>query len=53
MNPLTLEWVEKNVLKGYAVNFRYPGQTADRLDARSAVKSAEIVRIYARNKLEL
>jgi HEPN domain-containing protein len=41
--------MDLNVLEGYAVNFRYPGQSADKLDA----KSAEIVRICVRSKLEL
>ena len=31
MNPLALEWVEKT--EGFAVQFRYPGQSVDKLEA--------------------
>jgi HEPN domain-containing protein len=33
-----------NVLDGYAVQFRYPGSTATRIEAKSAYASAGIVR---------
>jgi len=40
-------------LDGYAVRYRYPGQSADRSDARAALKSAQIIRGVIRNKLGL
>ena len=41
------------VLEGYAVRFRYPGQSADKFDAKSAFKSAQIARAFVREKLGL
>jgi len=41
------------VLEGYAVRFRYPGQSADKFDAKSAFKSAQIARTFVREKLGL
>ena len=44
---------ELNILEGYAVQFRYPGQSADKLEAQSAVKAAKVVRNFFRLKLGL
>ena len=41
------------VLEGYEVRFRYPGQSADKFDAKSAFKSAQIARAFVREKLGL
>src|SRR5437016_2415683 len=41
------------LLDGYAVRYRYPGDSADRNDARLAVKTAGNVRIFVRSKLGL
>ncbi len=51
MNPLMLEWVEK--AEGFAVQFRYPGQSADKLDAKSALNAARVVRTLFRARLGL
>lgn len=40
-------------LEGYAVRFRYPGQKADRLEAKNAIHSAEIIRQFIRTQLDL
>jgi HEPN domain-containing protein len=42
-----------NVMEGYAVQFRYPGLSADKVEAKSALFSAENVRSFARNRLGL
>jgi len=42
---------ELNEMEGYAVQYRYPGQTADLLDARSALSAAKTVRIFVKAKL--
>jgi hypothetical protein len=42
-----------NILEGYAVQFRYPGQSADQLEAKSALKAAKVVRAFFRNRLGL
>lgn len=42
-----------NILEGYAVQFRYPGQSADKLEAKTALKAAKIVRGFFRLKLGL
>jgi HEPN domain-containing protein len=42
-----------NILEGYAVQFRYPGQSANKLDAQAALKAAKIVRTFFRYKLGL
>lgn len=39
------------IMEGYAVQFRYPGQTAEKEDARSALKAAENVTRVVRMKL--
>jgi HEPN domain-containing protein len=41
-----------NVLEGYAVQFRYPGQSASVLEAKAAFKAAESVRAFVRHKLD-
>ena len=40
-------------LDGYAVRYRYPGQSADRSEAKAALKSAQIIRGFIRNKIGL
>ncbi len=40
-----------NMLEGYAVQFRYPGQSASRTEAKDAVKAAGTIRSFVRNKL--
>lgn len=40
-------------LEGYAVMFRYPGQSADRTEAKAAFKVAEMVRSFVRVRLKL
>ena len=40
-------------LEGYAVMFRYPGQSADRTEAKAALKSAEVVQVFVKAKLGL
>ena len=42
-----------NILEGYAVQFRYPGQSADKLDAKATLKAAKVVRANFRNRLGL
>jgi HEPN domain-containing protein len=42
-----------NVLESYAVQFRYPGLTADKVEAKTALSAAEQVRMFVRNKLGL
>lgn len=42
-----------NVLEGYAVQYRYPGQAAEKLDARAALLAARRVRGFIRTKLGL
>ena len=42
-----------NELEGYAVQFRYPGQSADKSEARFAFKNAAIIRDFIRNRLNL
>jgi HEPN domain-containing protein len=41
------------ILDGYAVKFRYPGQSATRIEAKAAFKAAKLVRVFVRNKLLL
>lgn len=40
-------------LDHYAVRFRYPGERADRIEARLALRSADVVRQFARSRLGL
>jgi HEPN domain-containing protein len=42
-----------NILEGSAVQFRYPGQSADKLDAKSALNAARVVRTLFRTRLGL
>jgi HEPN domain-containing protein len=42
-----------NILEGFAILFRYPGQSASKLEAKSALKAAEIIRLFIRNYLEI
>ena len=42
-----------NIMEGYAVQFRYPGQSADKLEAKTALKAARVVRAFLRIKLGL
>lgn len=42
-----------NVLENYAVQFRYPGQSAEKLDAKEAIRAAKAVRAFIRKKLGL
>lgn len=54
LNPaIVLLEVDLKSLNAYAVQFRYPGQNADRSDAREAVKSASRVRAHLRMLLNL
>jgi len=39
------------ILEGYAVKFRYPGQSADKPEAKVAYKAAQAVRSFIRSKL--
>ena len=41
------------VLDRYAVRYRYPGESADKAEARLAVKTIEAVRAFVREKLGL
>jgi HEPN domain-containing protein len=40
-------------LEGYAVRFRYPGQKADKAEAKNAVKVASAIRTFIRGQLNL
>lgn len=42
-----------NVMEGYAVQFRYPGLSAVKIEAKAALKASERVREFVRNKLRL
>jgi HEPN domain-containing protein len=42
-----------NVMEGFAVHFRYPGLTADKEEAGTAMEATRRVRLFIRNKLEL
>jgi len=42
-----------NILEGYAVQFRYPGQSADKTEAKSAYKTATVARDFIRDRLGL
>ena len=42
-----------SVLEGYAVRFRYPGDSAEKSEARAAFKSVQAIRSFIRNKLGL
>jgi HEPN domain-containing protein len=40
-----------NVLEGYAVQFRYPGLSADKLEAKAAIIASERICTFVRGKL--
>ena len=42
---------DMNVMEGYAVQFRYPGSSADKVEAKAALMAAERVRAFIRMKL--
>ncbi|MEW5871722.1 MAG: HEPN domain-containing protein [Chloroflexota bacterium] len=42
-----------NVMEGYAVQFRYPGLSANKAEAKAARRASERVRAFVRNKLGL
>lgn len=42
-----------NIMDGYAVQFRYPGQSANKVEAKTALTAAKIVRNLCRIKLGL
>ncbi|MDR3573093.1 MAG: HEPN domain-containing protein [Anaerolineaceae bacterium] len=44
---------ELNILEGYAVQIRYPGESADNVDAKAAFKTASIAREFIRHRLGL
>jgi HEPN domain-containing protein len=39
------------ILEGYAVKFRYPGDSAEKGEARQALRAAQVVRDFIRNRL--
>jgi HEPN domain-containing protein len=42
-----------SVLEGYAVRFRYPGETAEKSEANATFKSMQAIRLFIRNQLGL
>jgi HEPN domain-containing protein len=42
-----------NTLEGYAIQFRYPGQSADKIEAKAAYKTAATARDFIRNQMGL
>jgi HEPN domain-containing protein len=40
-------------LEGYAIKFRYPGETAEKVEGKRALKSATVVREFIRTRLGL
>ena len=42
-----------NILEGYSVQIRYPGQSANQLDAKEAFLAIKAVRAFMRNELGL
>jgi HEPN domain-containing protein len=42
-----------NILEGYAIQFRYPGQSATRLDAKEALAAIKVIKTFIRGKLGL
>jgi HEPN domain-containing protein len=42
-----------NIMEGFAVQFRYPGQSADKSEAKTALKAARVVRTFFRTRLGL
>jgi len=55
MNPLTREWVDKAegdfMTACRELRVRYPGDSADKTEAKTAIKSAEVVREFIRGRL--
>ena len=45
--------VDLNILEGYAVHFRYPGESAEKTEAKIAFKTASIAREFIRHQLGL
>jgi len=45
--------VDLNVMETYAVQFRYPGMSADRDEAKAALSAAGRVRSFVRAKIGL
>lgn len=43
---------EANMLDGFAVQFRYPGMSADKNDAKMALSAADRVCAFVRSKLK-
>lgn len=41
------------LLERYAVQYRYPGETADKSDARLAFQAGQAVRVFMRNKFSI
>ncbi len=46
-----LLYADLSVLEGYAVKFRYPGDAANKIEARKALKAVQTVRAFIRSKL--
>ena len=42
-----------NIMEGYAVQFRYPGLAAEKIEAKAALSASERVRNFVRVKLDL
>jgi len=54
VEPLWQAWREElTALSAYAVNFRYPGESADKAMAREAVRICKVVRAEVRRSLGL
>ena len=65
MKPATSEWVAKaegdfellkadlDVLEEYSVRYRYPGDTAEKEEAKATYKAVKVVREFLREKLEI
>jgi HEPN domain-containing protein len=44
---------DTNILEGHAVQFRYPGLSANKMDAKEALSAAQLICSFIRNKLGL
>jgi len=42
-----------DTLEDYSVRYRYPGESADKEEAKAAYKAAKVVREFVRQKLEI
>lgn len=49
-NTFLLIQPDVNALEGYAIQFRYPGQRAEKIDAKQAYMNAGIIRKFLRTK---